>query len=78
MIRDGRIVDVDSPERLGGRHPARAVPRRRDAEGAHTVESAEPTADVARLAARYGGEVPEPTVTRPSLEDVYLDLIKAA
>jgi ABC-2 type transport system ATP-binding protein len=30
---------------------------------------------VAELAARYGGEVPELTVTRPSLEDVYLELI---
>lgn len=78
VIRDGRIVDVDSPERLGGRHLARALLRWRDAEGTHTVESAEPTADVARLAARYGGEVPELTVTRPSLEDVYLDLIGAA
>ena len=30
---------------------------------------------VAGLAARYGGEVPGLTVTRPSLEDVYLELI---
>jgi ABC-2 type transport system ATP-binding protein len=30
---------------------------------------------VAELAACHGGEVPELTVTRPSLEDVYLELI---
>jgi ABC-2 type transport system ATP-binding protein len=35
-----------------------------------------PTADVARLAARFAdGEVPGLTVTRPSLEDTYLALI---
>ncbi|MFI6583582.1 ABC transporter ATP-binding protein [Embleya sp. NPDC050493] len=77
VIRSGRVVDVDTPERLGGRHLARAVLRWRDAEGAHELASAEPTADVARLAARFGGEIPHLTVTRPSLEDVYLDLIGA-
>jgi hypothetical protein len=30
---------------------------------------------VTQLAARFGGEVPELTVTRPSLEDVYLAMI---
>ena len=35
-----------------------------------------PTALVADLAARYGGgEVPGLTVTRPTLEDVYLEMI---
>ncbi len=34
-----------------------------------------PTTEVASLAARFGGEVPELTVTRPSLEDTYLGLI---
>ena len=41
-----------------------------------SVRSAAPTADVARLAARFlDGEVPALTVTRPSLEDTYLTLI---
>jgi ABC-2 type transport system ATP-binding protein len=38
----------------------------------------EPTALVTRLATELGGEVPQLTVTRPSLEDVYLQLIGAA
>jgi ABC-2 type transport system ATP-binding protein len=33
---------------------------------------------VGELAARHGGEVPGLTVTRPTLEDVYLQLIGAA
>jgi ABC-2 type transport system ATP-binding protein len=31
---------------------------------------------VLELAARFGGEVPELTVTRPSLESVYLRMIE--
>jgi len=30
---------------------------------------------VSSLAARFNGEVPELVVTRPSLEDIYLDMI---
>ncbi len=30
---------------------------------------------VAELAGRFGGEIPELTVTRPSLEDIYLAMI---
>jgi ABC-2 type transport system ATP-binding protein len=30
---------------------------------------------VGELAALHGGEIPGLTVTRPSLEDIYLDLI---
>jgi hypothetical protein len=30
---------------------------------------------VAELAARFGGEVPGLAVTRPTLEDIYLELI---
>ena len=36
------------------------------------------TEAVAELAQRYGGEVPGLTVTRPTLEDVYLEMIGAA
>ena len=40
-----------------------------------TIVTAEPTTEVARLAARFGGEVPELVVPRPTLEDTYLRLI---
>ena len=46
-----------------------------DHDGRRSERTAEPTRLVADLAARYGGEVPGLTVTRPSLEDVYLELI---
>jgi ABC-2 type transport system ATP-binding protein len=34
-----------------------------------------PTAVVGELAARFGGEVPNLAVTRPTLEDMYLSLV---
>ena len=48
----------------------------RGADGAHQrTETATPTAFVADLATRLGGEIPALTVTRPTLEDVYLTMI---
>jgi ABC-2 type transport system ATP-binding protein len=37
----------------------------------------EPTRVVTELAARFGGEIPELVVARPTLEDVYLRMIGA-
>ena len=38
-------------------------------------ETDTPTAVVGELAARFGGEVPNLAVTRPTLEDMYLSLV---
>jgi ABC-2 type transport system ATP-binding protein len=70
------MVDVDTPAGLGGRRHARALVGWRDENGPQRVESADPTRTVLELAARFGGEVPELTVTRPSLESVYLRMIE--
>ncbi|MEV4760621.1 ABC transporter ATP-binding protein [Micromonospora sp. NPDC049559] len=76
VITGGRLVEVSTPDRLGDRHEALATVSWRTPEGAvERWESATPTALVAELAARYGGEVPGLTVTRPTLEDVYLRMI---
>jgi ABC-2 type transport system ATP-binding protein len=75
VIKDGVIVAAGSPADLGGRAVAEAVVSWQDEDGTRSERTAEPTRLVASLAARYGGEVPGLAVTRPSLEDVYLDLI---
>lgn len=49
-----------------------------DGGGRRSVRTGEPTRVVAELGARYGGEVPGLTVTRPTLEDIYLELIGSA
>ncbi|WP_440071823.1 hypothetical protein [Streptosporangium sp. OZ121] len=41
-----------------------------------SLETDTPTRAVLELTGRFGGEVPEPVVTRPILEDVYLRLIE--
>ncbi|MDW5323419.1 ABC transporter ATP-binding protein [Plantactinospora sp. KLBMP9567] len=76
VITGGRLVEVAAPARLGNRADALATVSWRTPEGAvERAESATPTALVAELAARFGGEVPGLTVTRPTLEDVYLRMI---
>jgi len=75
VISGGVIVAAGSPADLGGRAAAEAVVSWQDSDGRKSERTAEPTRAIAALAARYGGEVPGLTVTRPSLEDVYLDLI---
>ncbi|MFI7605733.1 ABC transporter ATP-binding protein [Micromonospora sp. NPDC049366] len=76
VIAGGRLVEVAAPDQLGDRQEALATVSWRTPEGTlESVQSATPTALVAELAARHGGEVPGLTVTRPTLEDVYLTMI---
>ncbi|WP_433021069.1 ABC transporter ATP-binding protein [Kribbella sp. CA-294648] len=75
VIADGLMVEVGTPETLGGRGARTARVSWLDADGAHEVRTDQPTAEVAALMARFGGEVPELEVRRPSLEDIYLELI---
>ncbi|HEU5332212.1 MAG TPA: ABC transporter ATP-binding protein [Actinocrinis sp.] len=77
VINRGRIVAVDRPDLLGGRNLAAATVGWTDPlEGPRSAETDAPTKLVAQLAERFGGEVPDLTVTRPTLEDVYLRLIE--
>ena len=75
IISAGRLLAVDTPDRLGGRMAHRARVRWADGAGTHEEVTEHPTRLVTELAARYGGEVPELQVVRPSLEDVYLGMI---
>ncbi|BCB79471.1 hypothetical protein Pflav_058810 [Phytohabitans flavus] len=78
VIADGRLVEVAEPSRLGNREGAPATVSWRTPDGSvESKESETPTALVAELAARFDGEVPGLTVTRPTLEDVYLRMIGA-
>ncbi|MEV6596896.1 ABC transporter ATP-binding protein [Actinoplanes sp. NPDC051346] len=79
VIAGGRLVAVDTPQRLGNRDAALATVSWRTPEGVWERKQSEtPTALVNELAERFGGEVPGLTVTRPTLEDIYLDMIGAS
>ncbi|MFI9488896.1 ABC transporter ATP-binding protein [Promicromonospora sp. NPDC052451] len=77
VVRDGVVVAEGTPDTLGG--PAARTPLVAwEQDGARRTERTDrPTALVAQLIAAAGpdGEVPGLSVTRPTLEDVYLSLI---
>ncbi|WP_433369587.1 ABC transporter ATP-binding protein [Actinoplanes sp. CA-142083] len=76
VIARGRLIAVDTPRSLGRRDSALATVSWRTPDGGwERTHSATPTAVVTDLAARFSGEVPGLTVTRPTLEDVYLEMI---
>ena len=75
VIAAGRLVEVAVPAELGGRDAAPAVVSWSEGGRRHTRATAAPTALVTELAGRLGGEVPDLSVARPTLEDVYLRMI---
>jgi ABC-2 type transport system ATP-binding protein len=77
VIAGGRIQATGTPSELGGRDTARATVSWHGQEGWRSMRTGRPAQTVAELAARFGGEVPGLTVTRPSLEDTYLKLIRS-
>ncbi len=75
VVADGRVVAEGTPAGLGGRAQHRATVRWVEDGVPRERASAEPTRVVGELATRFGGEVPGLQVLRPTLEDVYLELI---
>ncbi len=73
VVNRGRLVACGEPATLRGRDPRQARVAWRDGQ----ADTDDPVALIVELAARYGGGVPDLTVSRPTLEDVYLDLIGA-
>ncbi len=78
VIDGGRMVEVGTPATLGGRDTAATVVSWDGANGREQARTETPTALVTKLAAQFGGEIPGLTVARPTLEDIYLSMIKGA
>jgi len=77
VINHGLVLEVATPTTLGGRSSAQAHVRWRENGEIKGISTSEPTRIVNELAARLG-EVPELEVIRPSLEDIYLQMIGEA
>ena len=75
VIHQGQIIEVATPENLGGRAHAMATVSWRENGITQSKQTSTPTEIVAELAARFHGEIPELSVKRPSLEDIYLEMI---
>jgi ABC-2 type transport system ATP-binding protein len=81
IIAAGQIVAEGTPEDLGERDKATTTIRYRDAAGEEvSIETLDPVRELNRITAaalERGEELEGLEVTRPSLEDVYLDLTAA-
>ncbi|MEZ0094203.1 ABC transporter ATP-binding protein [Streptacidiphilus sp. EB129] len=78
VIVDGRILETGIPETLGGRDHETATVSWIGPDGPQSLRTTSPTRVIADLHDRFAGEAPGLTVSRPSLEDVYLEMIGAA
>ncbi len=78
VMNNGEVIEISTPALLGGRADAKAIISWREDGQLRTHESSNPTQVVQDLSAKFGGEIPELTVRRPSLEDIYLTMIGAA
>jgi ABC-2 type transport system ATP-binding protein len=78
VIAAGRLVDMGAVDEIGGAEARIPIVRWRDAGGIHEERTHEPAAAVARLYAQRGGELHDLEVIRPSLEDIYLELVRDA
>jgi ABC-2 type transport system ATP-binding protein len=74
VVTTGKIVAEGTPDTLGGRATADVTVSWHEHGTRHTEHTTDPGPLVAELTSRHGGNVPGLTVTRQSLEDIYLTL----
>jgi len=77
VMNAGEIIEISTPALLGGRANAEATISWSEAGMTKSEKSPVPTEFVKALSERLGGEIPELSVHRPSLEDIYLSMIGA-
>ena len=79
VIIGGRLVDVGTTGELGGAAARVPIVRWRDRDGnAREARTERPGEFVASVVAEHGSEPAGLEVIRPSLEDIYLELVRAA
>ena len=78
VINHGQIVEVSTPALLGGRATSLATVSWLSESGPKSERTDNPTALICKLTESYAGEIPELTVKRASLEDIYLEMIGGA
>ncbi len=78
VINHGQIVEVSTPALLGGRATSLATVSWLGESGPKSERTDNPTALICKLTESYSGEIPELTVKRASLEDIYLEMIGGA
>ena len=75
VINNGKIIEIATPQTLGGRNNAPAKVTWLENGVTNQIHTKDPTAEVLKLSQRFGGSVPELEVSRPNLEEIYLKMI---
>ena len=75
VINNGKIIEIATPQTLGGRNNALAKVCWLEDGVSKEILSKDPTAEVAKLSQRFNGQIPELEVLRPNLEEIYLKMI---
>ncbi|TFD29663.1 ABC transporter ATP-binding protein [Cryobacterium cryoconiti] len=79
VINDGLLIDIGAIGEIGGTDARVPLVRWRDASGRlQEKRTQEPARLVAELGAASGGEPADLEVIRPSLEDIYLGLVRGS
>ena len=76
VINHGQILEVATTSTLGGRDRAETKISWIENGKAHSMMTKSPTSSVQELASRFSGEIPDLRVERPTLEDIYLQMIE--
>ncbi len=75
VINRGVILEISDPAHLGGRSTSLARVQWESSGQMREEMTAQPTAVVTRLTSEFGGEIPKLSVSRKTLEDIYLEMI---
>lgn len=75
VITNGTIMEIATPMALGGRANALTEISFLRNGKREVLATEKPTAEVARLSQEFAGEIPELTIKRPTLEEIYLRMI---
>lgn len=75
VISQGQIIEISTPALLGGRATSLATVSWKGANGLQSERTDNPTALIRKLTEIFKDEIPELTVKRASLEDIYLEMI---
>ncbi|MBC7463595.1 MAG: ABC transporter ATP-binding protein [Actinobacteria bacterium] len=75
VINRGKIVEIAAPSELGGRDTSMAYVRWVVDGVSYEERTNSPTAVIRRISADIKGEIPQLIVSRPSLEEIYLEMI---
>jgi ABC-2 type transport system ATP-binding protein len=75
VINNGKIIEIATPETLGGRNNAPAKVTWLENGTKQQILTKDPTIEVIKLNQKFGGSIPELEVLRPNLEEIYLKMI---